>query len=399
MFPKEPLDLLICNYVFKPLAEYKCPGQITLGLIDIGIRVGMVTLQKPELAGYRAPFPLIEASRSELANPDFWRQQPASTVLYYFCLPAHEDILQAIKRGGKHIVIKLDSDGKMFYPAHNITLPRFRANGALKTLTRFIKWHIYPINKYFSNQIVRQLELADAIIIETPQALKSLLDSLKYWGRDSSIAAKLHQIPNPIVPELISAEIPTNQTKGEMIACVGRWEDTAQKNTPTMLKALSAFLGQHPEYQAIIIGSGEQFIQLISSGWPIALRQRLMITGNIEHPKVREYLAGAKIFFMPSRYEGLTIAGSEAVAMGCSIVGTPIAAVQYLANAGASGTVASGFNPPVLLAALLEDAQKWQRGEYRSEAVATFWRNKLDRRQIAQAISKLLPISKTNANE
>jgi len=381
--------IAICAYVFKPFAEHKCPGQIALGLADIGIQADIIALKKVELENYIAPFKLIQATNSDLTNSNFWKQQKVEAVLYYFAHPSHEKILRAIKQSGKYIIIKLDSDGKLFYPTHNISLPRFRANGPLKTLLRFIKWHIYPINKYFAHQIIRQLKLANAIIIESDQALKNLSDTLRYWGAEE-ILSQLHQIPNPITPDFITSNVPNNEHKKDSIVCVGRWEDISQKNTVVMMNVLKAFLIDHPKYLVTIIGSGKHLLNNLLKNFPPDSKKRVTIAGEIEHSQVKKHLLEAKIFFMPSQYEGLTIAGSEAVAMGCSMVGTPIAAAQYLANNGSSGTVAHNFSMQSLLKALCTDADKWQNGYYQARTIAMFWRDKLDRKKIAADIKALL---------
>jgi hypothetical protein len=56
---------------------------------------------------------------------------------------------------------------------------------------------------------------------------------------------------------------------------------------------------------------------------------------------------------------------------------------------GFSGTTTSTLDKKAILAALLQDAIKWDNGEYEPEKIAAFWRAKLDRRIIAKSIENL----------
>jgi adenylate cyclase len=56
---------------------------------------------------------------------------------------------------------------------------------------------------------------------------------------------------------------------------------------------------------------------------------------------------------------------------------------------GFSGTTASSFDGEAILAALIQDSTKWDRGDYEPEEIAAFWRSKLDRKKIAKTIETL----------
>lgn len=95
---------------------------------------------------------------------------------------------------------------------------------------------------------------------------------------------------------------------------------------------------------------------------------------------------------MPSNLEGLPIAASEALCVGCSIVGTPLESFRYLINNGFSGTVTKGFQKVHIVSDLLEDSIKWGNGQYHPEKIANFWRERLNRKKIAEEILKICEI-------
>ena len=51
--------------------------------------------------------------------------------------------------------------------------------------------------------------------------------------------------------------------------------------------------------------------------------------------------------------------------------------------------MASTFDTEAILAALLQDSIKWEKGCYEPEKIAMFWRSKLDRKSIAKNIENL----------
>jgi hypothetical protein len=71
------------------------------------------------------------------------------------------------------------------------------------------------------------------------------------------------------------------------------------------------------------------------------------------------------------------------------MVGTPLESLHFLSMQGFSGTTASTFEREAILAALLEDAVKWDRENYVPEKIAAFWRAKLERKIVAKTIETL----------
>jgi hypothetical protein len=60
---------------------------------------------------------------------------------------------------------------------------------------------------------------------------------------------------------------------------------------------------------------------------------------------------------------------------------------------GFSGTISSTFDKEAILAALFQDAAKWDNGNYDPQKIAAFWRPKLDRKTIAKSIENLAKTS------
>lgn len=372
---------------YKPFHEYKDPGQIALGLLDKKINVNFITLDKPELNNYSALFPIIKVKdKEELYNKEFWEKIDSDFIIIYSWISlSYTSLIEIIKSSGKKVLIKADSDGKIGYPllANNLKYSIFSIFFVKKILRQF-EWRI-PFKLLYQKKI-KQIELSDGVMIESPDALLNLNYFLTKWRRKNLIK-KIYCVPNPVTSDIIKSEL---KEKENIVVCVGRWEDEHQKNTKLMIKALIEFLKYRNDYRAIIIGSGENIIKKLIKNESEDIKNRLQITGQIDHDEIKNYLLISKIFFMPSRWESFGIAAAEAACCGCSIVGTPLESLRYLTMQGFSGSIASSFKREAILAALIGDSVKWDRNQYISEKIANFWKNKLDRDVIAEQILNII---------
>jgi glycosyltransferase involved in cell wall biosynthesis len=380
---------------YMPLHETKDPGQLVLGFLDLGIQSEMITLYKPELSTYRAPFPIRFVNQAQMYSIDYWRKVPDDVIIAYTWLSKkYLPLIYAIKKAGKFVIAKADSDGRYVFPTTPRCLPLpklqkfFDVLGAKESFRRACYTLLaILISQHRIKQIAEHIKLVDKVIIESPQAQVNLSYSLLYWGFE--LPSKIHVIPNPVASDIISANVPS---KEKQIVAVARWEAVDQKNTITMSRVLCHFAKLRPDYKIVIIGSGKEIIQRFISKWASQL-PNIHLTGKIPREELIRHLAKSQIFFMPSNAESFGIAAAEAVCMGCTIVGTPIESLTFLTWGGFSGTIATGFTELPLLTALLIDAHKWELGYYDPQNISHFWRNNLCRKAIAEKIVRLINVS------
>ncbi len=379
------------------LHENKDLGQITLGLIETGVESGIITVDKTDLENYVAKFPLYKGQLSEFYDKDFWLKNNSDVILAY---PLQGDfyspMIEKMKAGGKKVILKLDSDGKIAYPLERdyLRIP-LRERFTLRNLISMLWWRLsfkslkYKRHSKVAAEFTKQVQLSDGVIIESPDALANLDYFLTAWGR-ADLVKKTYFIPNPVRPAFTEASI---GKKEKVAVSYGRWDDFRQKNTAVMVASVVEFLKQRTDYRFVIFGKGTNTVENLLREAPEGVRSRIQIYGFVEDSKVVELLGGARIFFVPSRWESFSIASGEALCMGCSIVGTPVEALRYLSMQGFSGTTAATFDKAAILAALLQDVEKWDSGSYDPQKTAAFWRPKLDRRTVAKSIENLARVS------
>lgn len=334
---------------FEPLHIPKDPGQLVLGFNEAGIESLMVTLPKPALAEIGSEIPLLAVDQDRY-SPGWWRILGLDYVVMYTWLSAQYVPLQrVVAAGGSKVVLKADIDGRTFFPS------------------------------------VPAITSAYAVVAESPAAGANLMHVL-YGSGSTRVLQRLLIIPNPVSPEASRRPL---VEKRRLIVSIGRWESQYQKNTPAVVTALVEFLEQFPDYEAVIIGSGrEKVLELLGNAQNIS--PRVHVVGELSHREVVDLLAEARTFFSASRFEGFSIAATEAVSLGCTIVGPPLECFQYLALGGACGVLSPDWTSSSLVASLITDAFRWERGDYEYVSLANHWRKTLDRQAVAAAYKRAL---------
>jgi glycosyltransferase involved in cell wall biosynthesis len=232
---------------------------------------------------------------------------------------------------------------------------------------------------------IKQLELSDSVIIESPEALTKLNYFLTWWGR-GDLTKKTYFVPDPVTPDFMDAPL---RKKENILISYGRWEDIPQKNTVNLVSAVAEFLSKRPEYSAVLFGSGKPVLEQLVGALPKDVKDRIQLLGFVKREEITGLLAGAKMFVTASRWESFGIAAGESLCMGCSVVGTPVESFQYLVADGFSGSISGDFGRKRFLTALVEDAAQWDQGQYDPQKIADFWRPKLDRKTVAKMIAEI----------
>ena len=377
---------------YLPFHETKDPGLITVGLNRLGCTTSLLTTKKPELCTYTSSFILMSADQEKFVDVGFWRKVDADLVICYTWLdPAYNTILAALREGGKKIVIKADSDGRIGYPVMSrrqlIGNPAERLRGAIRQGYLFGR-NLPSFRKQLDSR-THQMRLADAIIIESPMAFENIRRFLGYYNR-SDLISKFHIIPNPVTDDISEGEI---GAKKDIMICIGRWSASIEKNTSIMLKCSETFLRKNPEWRLRLVdtlGLGRPELEKAVSKWNKSSIERVEILGPLTHNSIAHVLSDSRVFFMPSNWESWGIAAAEAVCMGCTVVGTPLEPLDFLVAGGFSGTLAKGFAFQHLTQALASDTSKHERGVYKPAEIASYWRPRLSIREVASQIYKLL---------
>ena len=380
------MRLALFDYYSSTIA-FKDPTQIALGLKDIGVDVLYVArnpVSGRDVAD--APFPVVTGGIVD--SKEFWSGLSLDAVLLVSRLdPECTAIIKAIKLAGLRVLVKADSDGTLGYPlAPNYLRTLCWRREPIRTFFRNAKWRA-PIRRYVGEKL-SQIALADAVLIESPGARDNVCTILRHWG-EPHLIPRLYFLPNPVAQDVLA--IGTESIKKEkVVIAAGRWEESGAKNTQAMAEAICLFLRLRTDYRAIIVGSGQHLVESYFSRVECSIRDRLEITGPIDHGRLAAMFVRGQIFFMPSRMESFGIAAAEALCLGCSIAVTPVESLQYLAGDGYSGTIAAGFDARSAMRAIRNESLLWDAGGRSAQSISALWRTRLDRQVIAKAILDII---------
>ena len=374
---------------FEPYHYAKDPGQIVLGLSEIGVEVELVTLGKPILSGYKElPIRLIQSEQARDAA--FWRSSRYDMVLAYTWLrSSFLWIPQLLNAAGLPVIVKGDTDGRLTYPLYpmwDTYLGSLRGIlPSLRITRRRLKQRLGARQRI--GELSTHLDLASGAVVETPQAFCNVAYILTAHGVPH-LVEKIAVIPNPVAPSNLP---PVSKLKN--VVAIGDWErkfgDYYQKNTKSMCIAIARFLSARPDYRAALIGKGDTLLRNLLSRVQPAVSSRISVMCDVPHSNVLNTLQQSQILFMPSIMEGLSIAASEALVSGCSIVGSPLESLAYLSQGGKYGTLAANFDEDAYFGALVADAVRWDRSDYSPVDTANYWNNELNRKKIAEDYHRL----------
>ncbi len=368
---------------YLPFHEEKDIGQIALGLQEVGEEVVFVTLAKEGLREYKAPFKLYQVEKID----DFLESDTYDNAIVYSWIdPRYNSMLEKFKKITSCLIVKADSDGRLgvlgepvrrfdyFKKIH--TPPRW------KVLPRLLKGFYRRVAEETEKARIYQMNIVDKIVIESPDASQNISTFISRKGCYKLID-KLNFIPDPVTPDF-SRKSSCMNNKKNIVVSIGRWNDWIPKNPEIMICSLGLFLNNKADWESVIIGPGLEVINSFMSRVSYLEAQRIKLMGEVKHSIIKKYLSNAKIFFMPSRSESFGIAAGEALCQGCTVVGSPIEPLRFMARQGFSGNNASSFSESAFVGALLYEAKRWERGEVNPEEIAEYWKNILDRRAIAQ---------------
>lgn len=379
------MKIAIFADIYTSSWETKDTGQLVLGFQELGHDCDILAVLGANKSTIPGKFPVTYLSAADICDSAFWSSTPYDLVICYTWLRAkYLPLLYAIKKSGKKVIVKGDSDGRYNFPV----TPRWGQDivslisiASIRIALRKLKRSIC-INSYL-NDLVLHIESIDRLVVESPGAYSNLSAILVYAKRPD-LVAKISSIQNPVGAGALNRNI---SSKKKIVVCIGEWTrvvgEALQKNTECMIDVVSDFLIIEPSYDVVIIGEmgglEKKFTMLDESQ-----RGRLHILGKVSHNDMLSYLEKGQVFFMPSMTEGFSIAASEAAALGCSIVGTPLECLIYLARGGVGGTIAHDFKATAVLGALLADINRWKRGFYSADEISEFWSQRLSPKNVTQ---------------
>ncbi len=120
---------------------------------------------------------------------------------------------------------------------------------------------------------------------------------------------------------------------------VGRFSES--KGINVLIKAVSIIKQSIPRVKLLVIGQGENFIELNKSVKSLSLKDNVLFLGQISNDKLMPFYHKANVFIMPSiLVEQFGIGGIESLACGTPVVGSNIGGIPEWCIPGRTGFLA-----------------------------------------------------------
>lgn len=136
------------------------------------------------------------------------------------------------------------------------------------------------------------------------------------------------------------------------IVCTGRL--CPSKGQAMLVEAAGMLLGRGLDFRVVLLGGGEDMEALKDMVARRGLEGRVAIVGPVGHERVRQELALADLFVLPSFAEGVPVALMEAMASGVPVLSTAIMGIPELVEDRVSGLLVQPSNVEQLASAIEE---------------------------------------------
>jgi glycosyltransferase involved in cell wall biosynthesis len=154
-------------------------------------------------------------------------------------------------------------------------------------------------------------------------------------------------IPNGIEPEDVPEARPGD---GRTLAFLGRLDEPKD---PLLLVEILARL-RNEGFRLRVIGDGPLRPAMVDRAATLGVSDRLDLLGTLPRPTALEALRDATVLLLPSRWEGLSLAVLEAMAMGVPVVASRVDGNEAVIEDGVSGFLVAERAPESYVRPVME---------------------------------------------
>jgi glycosyltransferase involved in cell wall biosynthesis len=140
--------------------------------------------------------------------------------------------------------------------------------------------------------------------------------------------------------------------------------DWFHKGLDVLLDAMKILVRQQPRLRLKIAGRGTDGQRVRDTARALGIDQQVEILGAVDDAKRAELLAGARVFLMPSRFEGFGLAAAEAMAAGVPVIASDAGSLPEVVDPPRGGIIVPRSDPAALADAterLLRDPAERRR--------------------------------------
>jgi glycosyltransferase involved in cell wall biosynthesis len=354
------------------------------GLRTVGVEALTICPAGME-AGYPYPVRTFQ-SEQELLAPEFWTTLDCTGALI---INWHRmtGILRAMRAAGMRVLAVGESDGQMSPRHHPWATLRFMT--ALQPTLRNRLGAAKHWGQRFlfraateHQALAANVAAADVFTLAGQGAVAEFRRLLDRIGA-AHLAGRVVWLPYPI-PDCFCTG-PVAAERPNRIIAVGRW-DSPQKNGPLLAAAVHRLAASGAETEVVIVGkNGEEQFGRLAKEVPT-----VRILGVQPRDRVRELMAECRAVVISSRWESGPNVAWEMLALGGTVIGTPIPNLRAMTADGRFGRVCERHTPAALADAIRLEISAWDRRQREPAAIAAHWRPLVRPAGVARRVLDLL---------
>jgi glycosyltransferase involved in cell wall biosynthesis len=153
-------------------------------------------------------------------------------------------------------------------------------------------------------------------------------------------AAKIHLARCGVALEEFDTVEPGCAGDSQTLVCVGRL--CPAKGQILIPEVVAALAPQFPRLRVMLVGDGESRPAVEAAIRAHGVEDRVILRGWAPNTEVRQILRESRALLLPSFAEGLPIVIMEALALGCPVISTRVAAIPELVDENCGWLVAPG---------------------------------------------------------
>ena len=332
-------------------------------------------------------FPVHEfESEKAISKPEYWSTAGFDGALM-FTWHRMKNVFLAMRSVGMRAIAIGDSDGLVSLRAHPWDTLRYKISEQKNYRHKIGAAKLWLSNWLFRGlahdlELIAATEAAHIFGLPNVGGVEQFRRFLVNCG--ARVAAnKLAAIPYPVAEAFCTEPIKT--PKVNRVIAVGRW-DSYQKNAPLLAATLERLTRYGCTTEFLIVGNGAE--AAFSS--VAKLNPNIHLLGIQPKEQIVKLMSDSRFVIIPSRWESGPIVANEMLALGGSIVGTPIPTLIGLVEESRFGRVSIKHIADSLASAVVAELEAWDQGRRNPLAIAEKWRQKVSPNSVAKRIIELL---------
>lgn len=186
-----------------------------------------------------------------------------------------------------------------------------------------------------SGWLMRQVLLGCLLLSDHVTVVSSSMRE-KIISHFPQYTGKISFIPNGIDADWFAISPPAEKMQNNVLMLLGVGSLIPDKGWSVVLQAI-AHIGTQAQVHLTLIGDGPERQPLASLAENLGIANQIHFVGAVPPDSVKEYMAKAQSFILPSYHEGRPNALLEAMASGRAVLGSDIEGIRELVKHGETG--------------------------------------------------------------